>query len=101
MKLDETKDLDFIFNKENKNALNQQDMEMISLEYFNELVEWLKKNHLPIKLEKDINEKTIINILDSVYIKWPYRADNCESTNEIILDKVRKLITNFIQNKVI
>ena len=97
----ETNNLEGIFNKENKNTLNEQESNVIlSNDYFNDLVEWLKNNHLPIKLEKDFNDKMIINILDSVYIKWPYRSENCESTNEIILDKVRKLIANFTQNKV-
>lgn len=97
----ETNNLEGIFNKENKNTLNEQESNVIlSNDYFNDLVEWLKNNHLPIKLEKDLNDKMIINILDSVYIKWPYRSVNCESTNEIILDKVRKLIANFTQNKV-
>jgi hypothetical protein len=88
------KDLDYMFCNEN------QDIIIISTDYFNELVEWLKKNHLPIKLVKDNDDKMKINILDSVFIKWPYRSENCESTNEIILDKVRKLIQNFTQNKI-
>jgi hypothetical protein len=54
------------------------------------LVEWLKKNYLPVKVE---NSK--INILDTVYITSPFRVENCQSTNEIILDKVRNLISKF------
>lgn len=60
-----------------------------------QLVDWLQKNRLPVSVES-IEGTTfpIINILDTVYIKAPYDEINCESTNEIILDKVRNLVKN-------
>ena len=58
------------------------------------LVEWLKKNRLPVKIEPEKNEQFTINILDTVFIKAPYFKESCESTNEMILDKVRKLVEN-------
>ncbi len=60
-----------------------------------DLVEWLKRSHLPVKLD----DESVVNILDTVFIKWPYQPDNCHSTNEIILDRVRKLIVDFNRNK--
>lgn len=68
------------------------------------LVDWIKKNHLPVRLESSTKESGVgdvvvrINILDTVFIKPPYTLTTCESTNEIILDRVRLLITNF-ENK--
>lgn len=59
----------------------------------NDLVDWLRKNRLPVKLETH-DSISVINILDTVFIKPPYRQDSCESTNEIILDKVRNLVSN-------
>ncbi|RNA39542.1 gem-associated 6 [Brachionus plicatilis] len=60
-----------------------------------QLVDWLQKNRLPLKIESaEGSDFPIINILDTVQIRAPYEEKNCESTNEIILDKVRSLIKN-------
>lgn len=60
-----------------------------------QLVNWLEKNRLPLKIESlEGKDFPIINILDTVYISAPYDEINCESTNEIILDKVRNLVKN-------
>lgn len=53
-----------------------------------ELIAWLNKNRLPVK----IDQNNVINILDTVFIQAPYDLENCQSTNEIILDKVRQLV---------
>ena len=58
------------------------------------LIEWLVKNHLPIKLDSN----GVINILDSVFIRSPYGVEQCESTNEIILKRVRQLISKVNKN---
>jgi hypothetical protein len=58
------------------------------------LIEWLKHNHLPVKLVND----QVISILDCVFINSPYSVDNCESINEIILDKVRQLVAKIDNN---
>jgi hypothetical protein len=54
----------------------------------NDLVAWLEKNRLPVRLDPN----NVINILDSVFVQAPYDLDSCQSTNEIILDKVRQLV---------
>lgn len=65
------------------------------------LIEWLKKSHLPVKLEtytaEDNKSLTLnrINILDSVYIRPPYTANDCQSNNEIILNKIKQLVNTF------
>ena len=79
-------DLDNIFR-------TQHSVEAIDLnKHRDKLVSWLQKNRLPVKIEKRDSTDHIINILDTVFICPPYGIDNCESTNEIVLDKVRKLI---------
>lgn len=67
----------------------------ISLVQRDKLVGWLKENRLPVETESDGS----ISILNTVYIRPPYRVDNCESTNEIILDKVRNLVLQLIKNE--
>ena len=52
------------------------------------LIDLLEKNRIPIKL----SDNNIISIMDSVFIPSPYNIENCESTNEIILNRVMKLI---------
>ena len=61
----------------------------------NNLLAWLKANHLPVTVDAN----NVINILDSVYIQAPYDLDDCLSTNEIILDKVRELVKSLAQIK--
>lgn len=56
------------------------------------LMNWLKKNHVPLNNNED--DETI-NIMDTVYIHKPYNVDNCESLNEIILDKITSLVKQF------
>jgi hypothetical protein len=70
------------------------------------LVQWLDKHRLPVRVEEGKEEASTndaaaaasprsfhrINILDSVYIHSPYTINDCQSTNEIILDKVKSLV---------
>ena len=61
------------------------------------LVSWLEKNRLPVTVDQ---HNSVINILDTVYIRPPYQADDCQSLNELILDKIRQLVLDFEkQNK--
>lgn len=54
----------------------------------------LEKNRLPVKRElAEDNKSTILSILDTVRIRSPYGPDECESTNEIILDRIRQILT--------
>ena len=53
---------------------------------------WLIKNRLPVQLIG--NNKEILSISDALFIEPPYGADNCRSTNEIILGRIQGLIKN-------
>lgn len=54
----------------------------------------LEKNRLPVKVElAEDNKSTILSILDTVRIRSPYGPDECESTNELILDRIRQLLS--------
>ena len=53
-----------------------------------QLIDLLEKYRIPIKL----SDNNIISIMDSVFIHSPYNIENCESTNEIILNRVMKLM---------
>lgn len=63
------------------------------------LVTWLEKNRIPITSNMNDEDNSSISIMDSVFIHKPYNVENCESTNEIILNKVINLIQKFNQNK--
>ena len=60
------------------------------------LVAWLERHRLPVKLEKNPSNEnlSIINILDSVYIYPPYEISNAVSKNEIILNRIRNLMSD-------
>ncbi len=82
-----TQNLDYLF-KNKSNVSNPSDLKSRR----EEIIDWLIKNHLPVKLESN----DVINILDIVYIRQPYSIEDCESTNEIILDRVRQLVLKLI-----
>ena len=53
---------------------------------------WLLKNRLPIEVGGAKGE--LLTLADALVIHPPYGADNCYSTNEIILGKIQGLIKN-------
>jgi hypothetical protein len=79
-----------LFEKEANNGHESVDFQMQK----DKLVAWLVKNHLPIKLDSN----GVINIMDSVFIRSPYGVEQCESTNEIILERVRQLVIKCNKN---
>jgi len=105
---DELKDLCLVMDKpsipENlKDLLNAsksaktKKVETNSEDRMKNLVVWLEKNRLPVTFEQ---QNSVINILNTVFIRPPYEADDCESLNELILDKIRQLVLDFDkQNK--
>ena len=54
------------------------------------LVEWLNKNRVPI-LNNSADED-VVKVAGSLVIEPPYDVDSCKGTNEIVLDRIRKLI---------
>ena len=97
---DEIENIELVHQETNPTADRDQLFnslfQVVSIEQPNEnldekrknLVDWLIKNRIPIKCSDD----NLINIMDSVFIHSPYNIENCESTNEIILNKVINLI---------
>jgi hypothetical protein len=58
------------------------------------VVSLLEKNRLPVEIEFDEDKGKVLSILDTVRIRSPYGPDECESTNELILDRIRQLLTS-------
>ena len=54
------------------------------------VIEWLHKNRVPILDESSENEA--VNVLGGLVIEPPYDVDSCKGTNEIVLERIRKLI---------
>ena len=92
---DQETDLEAVFSSETADQLTKP---LVSLDSSaierrrDQLIDWLRnRNQLPVKLEPNAS----ISILDTVFIRAPYGLDNCESMNEIIMDKVRNLVKSF------
>jgi hypothetical protein len=93
---DDIKDLNIIDSKTiDLNDLFQTSESVSIIVQRDKLVDWLKENHLPVELDSDDS----INILNTVYIRPPYGVKNCESNNEIILDKIQNLVLQLINNQ--
>jgi hypothetical protein len=54
------------------------------------LIELLKKNRVPIDEAQSTDD--VISIMDTVLIRSPFEIENCESTNEIVLNKITNLL---------
>lgn len=50
---------------------------------------WLEKNHIPVVAEGD--ELRVAGVLT---IRAPYRSEDCCSSNQIILDRIQRLMQN-------
>ncbi|XP_072032676.1 gem-associated protein 6-like [Amphiura filiformis] len=57
-----------------------------------ELKSWLERNRVPVQVSGDEGE--LLSISDALFIQPPYEAENCISTNEIILGRVQALINS-------
>lgn len=60
------------------------------------LKSWLLKNRIPVRMSDMDSEQ--LTIADALTIDPPYEAENCCSTNEIILGRVQGLIKNMPAN---
>jgi gem associated protein 6 len=56
------------------------------------LIEWLNKNRVPI-LDSSTETK-VVEVLGGLVIEPPYDVDSCKGTNEIVLERIRKLISS-------
>ena len=56
------------------------------------LVDWLNKNRVPIL--DDSTESKNVKVIGGLVIEPPYDMDSCKGTNEIVLNRIRKLISS-------
>lgn len=80
--------LDAMFRPKESFSLSEEELEKRK----KRLKLWLIKNRLPVQLIG--NNEEILSISDALFIEPPYGADNCRSTNEIILGRIQGLIKN-------
>lgn len=55
-----------------------------------ELVEWLTKNRIPVT--ENLEDSSILSVMGVLFVEPPYDPDCCRCSNEIILDRIQKLI---------
>lgn len=55
-----------------------------------ELVDWLKKNRVPVS--ESLEDSSILSVMGVLFVEPPYDPDCCKCSNEIILDRIQKLI---------
>ena len=55
-----------------------------------ELVEWLTKNRIPVT--ESLEDSAILSVMGVLFVEPPYDPDCCRCSNEIILDRIQKLI---------
>lgn len=55
---------------------------------------WLRKNQVPVEEEGDN-----LRVAGVLTIAAPYRPEDCCSSNQIILDRIQKLIRNLVLEK--
>lgn len=55
-----------------------------------ELVEWLTKNRIPVT--EGLEDSSILSVMGVLFVEPPYDPDCCRCSNEIILDRIQKLI---------
>lgn len=64
-------------------TLSEEDLQVRQLV----VQEWLKKNHLPV----EIRGKSLA-MGEVLFINPPYNSDQCFSTNQIVLDRIRSIL---------
>ncbi|XP_076028201.1 gem-associated protein 6 [Genypterus blacodes] len=57
---------------------------------------WLEKNRLPVEEEDDDGE--VLKVAAVLTIRAPYGGEDCRSSNEIILDRIQKLLETNPEN---
>lgn len=81
-------ELDQLFRQQEVELLPEEDMRKKQAE----VKAWLEKYRLPVEL-CGVNEE-LLSVSEALIIEPPYRADNCRSSNEIILGRIQGLLKN-------
>ncbi|XP_078351122.1 gem-associated protein 6-like [Oculina patagonica] len=55
-----------------------------------ELVDWLTKNRIPVS--ESLEDSAILSVMGVLFVEPPYDAECCRCSNEIVLDRIQKLI---------
>ena len=55
-----------------------------------ELIEWLTRNRVPVKECSENN--AVLSVMGVLFVEPPYGPECCRCSNEIILDRIQKLI---------
>jgi len=55
-----------------------------------ELVEWLTKNRIPVT--ESLEDSANLSVMGVLFVEPPYDPECCRCSNEIILDRIQKLI---------
>ncbi|XP_062589767.1 gem-associated protein 6-like [Saccostrea cucullata] len=82
------KRIEALFRPPEVQSLSEEELEKKK----NTLKSWLLKNRLPVQVNGNNGER--LSISDALFIEPPYEAENCRSTNEIILGRIQGLIKN-------
>lgn len=63
----------------------------------NSLKTWLEKNHIPVKEQGE--SQTTLCVAGMLTIDPPYRPEDCNSSNEIILSRIQGLIQGYLTDQ--
>ncbi len=55
-----------------------------------ELVDWLTRNRIPVS--ESVEDSAILSVMGVLFVEPPYDAECCRCSNEIVLDRIQKLI---------
>ena len=79
------KELDRLFRPKLMEELSAEELEKRK----EKVRSWLAMNRMPVTVAGEV-----LNISDAAFVEPPYEAENCRSTNEIILGRIQGLIKN-------
>lgn len=85
-----TEKLAHLFMPEESQTYSQEELEKKK----NSLKSWLEKNHIPVKEQGD--SQTTLCVAGVLTIYPPYRPEDCNSANEIILSRIQGLIQGYL-----
>ena len=83
------KQLDGLFRPKPSDELTVEELEQRK----EKVRSWLAMNRMPVTVSGEI-----LSISDAVFVDPPYEADNCRSTNAIVLGRLQGLIKNMPKN---
>ncbi|XP_048337749.1 gem-associated protein 6 isoform X2 [Sphaerodactylus townsendi] len=87
---DEMKEkLAHLFMPEERQRYSQEEVERKKTS----LKDWLETNHIPVKEQGESQTLCVAGVLT---IDPPYRAEDCHSSNEIILSRIQGLIQGYL-----